>query len=290
LELCILASGSGGNASVLRTPQGTMLIDAGVGPRTCAKRLEGTGVSVNDIRAICLTHLDYDHINPGWINTIIARGIEVYCHASRVEHLLARVEEWELGSAHPDGGKAARLGELVRPFEDEGAFEPLPEVQFRPLAFAHDQDGSHGFLISGQRGRIGYATDLGRVTEELLSWFCDVHVLALESNYDPQMEEESPRPRFLKQRIMSGHGHLSNHQAYAAVRQILDRCQRPPAHIVLLHRSRQCNCPKLLRKLFAQDPRIGPRLTLAEQYERTQWLRSQPSAPLDGEQLALAWD
>ena len=73
LELCILASGSSGNSSVVRTPNGVMLIDAGIGPRMCAKRLGGTGISIADIRAIVLTHLDSDHCNLRWAKTIVAQ-------------------------------------------------------------------------------------------------------------------------------------------------------------------------------------------------------------------------
>jgi hypothetical protein len=92
---------------------------------------------------------------------------------------------------------------------------------------------------------------------------------------------------------MGGAGHLSNEQAFDAVRGILDRAEkrrrRLPRHIVLLHRSRDCNCPRLVRKFFSRDARIAPRLTLAEQFERSEWLRIRPSQPLVGEQLALAW-
>ncbi len=74
---------------------------------------------------------------------------------------------------------------------------------------------------------------------------------------------------------------------------ILDRCDkaahRLPNHIVLLHRSRQCNCPKLVRQLFSRDARIAPRLTLAEQYEPSGWLRPHARDPLAGEQMLLAW-
>jgi hypothetical protein len=107
------------------------------------------------------------------------------------------------------------------------------------------------------------------------------------------MQLTSERPYFLKQRIMGGNGHLSNAQALAAVRQILDRADSRrtplPSSIVLLHRSRQCNCPKLLRQLFTSDARISPRLVLAEQYERTEWLRPSETRARAGEQLVLAW-
>ena len=88
LEFCNLASGSNGNCSVLRTSAGVVLIDAGIGPRTCAKRMDGTGLSLRDVRAICLTHLDNDHFRPSWLGTLLNLGIKVHCHRSRVSDVL----------------------------------------------------------------------------------------------------------------------------------------------------------------------------------------------------------
>ena len=77
------------------------------------------------------------------------------------------------------------------------------------------------------------------------------------------------------------------------MRLILNQCESRgrayPAHVVLLHRSRDCNCPERLRRLFARDVRLAPRLVLAEQYERTEWLRPKREAPYVGGQLQLAW-
>lgn len=278
IEVCVLASGSAGNCSVLRTPGGVVLVDAGIGPRIAAKRLNGTGVSVRDVRAICLTHLDSDHFRPAWLGTILNHGIRVYCHRSRVGDVLELLDH-----------EAAER--LVGGFDD--AFEPVEGLRARAVPLAHDRTGSHAFVFEGFHCRVGWATDLGRVPRELHEAFCDLDLLALESNYDPDMQLSSPRPPFLKFRIMGGAGHLSNEQAYEAIAKILDRCQskkrRLPSHIVLLHRSRECNCPTLLRKLFERDGRIAPRLTLAEQYARTEWLRIRPSPPLVGEQLALSF-
>ena len=287
VELCVLASGSGGNCTVVRTRSGVMLIDAGVGPRVAAARLAGTGVSVADVSAVCLTHLDRDHFNGNWVKTILGGGVRVYCHERRVGDLLRQA----LGPA-PDGHEARDFAALVHGFADD-VFEPLPGLSARAVHFAHDRDGSHGFVLDGFGRRVGWATDLGHVPAHLLEMFCGLDVLAIESNYDPQMQQDSPRPWFLKQRIIGGRGHLSNQQAFEAVRQVLDRCERRglplPEHVVLLHRSRQCNCPRVLRSLFERDARIAPRLTLAEQYERTEWVRPRGANPLAGEQLRLAW-
>ena len=287
VEVCVLASGSAGNCTVVRTPAGALLIDCGIGPRTAAQRLAGTGVSVADVAGICLTHLDHDHFCRNWLKTIFNRGITVYCHESRVDDLVRMA----LGPAplHED---VEQLVARVLTF-DRDAFEAMPGLCLRPLRLAHDRMGSHGFVIEGFGSRIGYATDLGRVPHTLLEEFGDVDLLAIESNYDRQMQLDSPRPAFLKRRIMGGSGHLSNDEAFEAVRGILGRCEArgtpPPAHIVLLHRSRECNCPERLRKLFGRDARVAPRLVLAEQYERSPVLRPRREAPYVGPQLQLAW-
>lgn len=287
VELCVLASGSGGNCTVVRAPTGVMLIDAGIGPRVAGTRLNGTGVRAAEVSAICLTHLDRDHFSLNWVSTVVRHGIRVFCHASRV----ADVAEITFRNV-ADGDEAKAFLKQVIGFEDS-VFEPLPQLSFQPVHLAHDREGSHGFVVDGFGRRIGYATDLGHVPAYLLEMFCGVDVLCIESNYDPQMQEASPRPWFLKQRITGGRGHLSNEQAFDAVRRVLDRCQRRglalPEHVVLLHRSRQCNCPDLLRSLFSRDARIASRLTLTEQFHRTEWIRPGNSRPLAGEQLRLAW-
>ena len=279
IEVCVLASGSMGNGTIVRTPAGVVLIDAGIGPRTTARRLDGTGVRVRDIRAICLTHLDSDHFRPSWLGTVLNHDIKIFCHRSRVGDVLERLDH-----------EAAE--KLIVGFDDE-TFHPLDGLAVRAIPLAHDRTGSHGFVFDGFHCRIGWATDLGRVPRELHEHFVNLDLLALESNYDAEMQLNSARPWFLKNRIMGGAGHPSNEQAYETILRILDRCDRKrrrlPNHIVLLHRSRDCNCPKLLRKLFERDPRIATRLTLTDQFQRSNWLRIRPTPPIVGEQLALAF-
>lgn len=87
LELCILASGSAGNASVLRSPAGVLLIDVGIAPHTLAKRLTDTGVQLADITALCLTHLDRDHCSPRWASTLSRLNIPIRCHVNKADSL-----------------------------------------------------------------------------------------------------------------------------------------------------------------------------------------------------------
>ncbi len=259
-----------------------MLIDAGIGPRAAAKRMTGLGVSTADIKAICLTHLDVDHFNPTWINQIIAGRMTVYCPEDQAAEL------------HSHARRVKRLDDLrphIRLFNGD-AFEPLPGVRCVTMRVAHDKQGSHAYRIDCGKERLAYATDLGHAPAPLINFFMGTTILAVESNYDPDMQLSSLRPQRLKHRIMGGAGHLSNAQAFELVQGVFNAAARDaatplPSHVVLLHRSRQCNCPEIVTRVFSADARIHMRLTLSHPFERTDWLRPVERAALPGEQLRL---
>jgi len=278
ISLRILASGSAGNCSIVRTPAGVIMIDAGLSPRATADRLDGTGVSLDDIKAICLTHLDGDHYQSGWGKFIVERKIKVFCSDRNRREMVTR-------DNHP-------FAPLVKGV-DFNVFEPVPRLCASAVELRHDTEGSTGFRFDCNGNALGYATDLGRVPASLIEAFAGVDLLAIESNYDLSMQLQSARPAFLKNRIMGGRGHLSNAECYSAARKIFDVSQqhhgRLPSHLVLLHRSRECNCPHLLRRFFERDARFAHRLTLAEQHSPTPWLNpiARPKAP--GEQMFFGW-
>jgi phosphoribosyl 1,2-cyclic phosphodiesterase len=270
LSACVLGSGSGGNATVVRFGTRGLLIDAGLGPRTTAARLARASLTLSDLHAVCLTHLDTDHFRKTWVNVLRDLAIPLHLHRWHLPEL-SRVQ----------GGQTLIDAGLVRAFEDAG-FAPFDDdaVAARVLRLQHDRQGTIGYrfdFAGGARGSLGYATDLGHVPEALLDRFAGVDVLCLEANYDEHMTMNSPRPSFVNRRNLSDSGHLSNEQAFAAVREIDARSpHRCPRHIVLMHRSSQCNHPTKLRRVFEAAPSIMRRVTLAEQRTRTRWLHAQP--------------
>lgn len=292
IELCVLGSGSSGNSSLLRLGGEAALIDAGFGPRTMAKRLAGTGVSLSDIRAMFLTHLDHDHFNPAWCAVILQQGIGVYLAEKHVG------EFYEVIERHPSGPSARELQRagLIQTFNGQPFVVRLGDdpagVMVQPIHLQHDQQGSIGYALRCGEHRLGYATDLGSVSDDLIEAMADVHILAIESNYDHQMQVQSNRPAMLKRRVIGPRGHLSNDQAMDAIRRIVERSGRAPTHIVLLHLSRQCNCPELVRAMYAAHPTLGLRLRLSSQLTPTGWLRvptmhAGVQVRLPGEQLAM---
>jgi phosphoribosyl 1,2-cyclic phosphodiesterase len=277
LSFCVLGSGSAGNCTLLRlSGDGEVrhaLIDAGLSPRETTRRLGPLGIGLDDISDILLTHVDHDHFHPGWRNGSAAR-IAFTWRATRRHLRQARA-----------GGLPTRT---TVPFED--AFEITPATRVEATMLPHDELGATGFVIDHAGVRLGYATDLGRVPGSLLDRFAGLTALALESNYDPGLQRASSRPAVLKRRIMGGLGHLSNEQALEAVLDIAARCELH--HVALLHLSRQCNDPAIVRRLFAERaPQLLGRLTITNQHVPTPMLEvgppsaGSPEAPRPGRQL-----
>ncbi len=109
--------------------------------------------------------------------------------------------------------------------------------------------GVASFRIRVGGAELGFATDVGRPSDELARHLSGVDVLAIESNYCPVMQEHSGRPAFLKRRITGGAGHLSNQQSAALTRRI-----SPGRAAVLLHLSPQCNLESLARREHEPAP------------------------------------
>ena len=147
-----------------------------------------------------------------------------------------------------------------------------------------------GFRFDSSAGSIGYATDLGHAPLRLVEHLAGVDLLCLESNYDEHMTIHSPRPSFVNRRNMSDSGHLSNDQAFEAVQRICQASNGPnPRHILLMHRSRQCNHPQKVKRIFERDPQLARRITLTEQRRRTRWFVIKPQPVLTRRQLRLEW-
>ena len=263
ISFCVLGSGSGGNCTLLKldTDGGHryVLIDAGLSPRKTTAQLAPLGVTPDDITDVLLTHVDTDHLHRGWVETDNPPPFTWRAH-------------------HRHMSRVIQAGVPVRRTEPfEAVIELGDQTLVETTALPHDHLGSTGFVIDHRGTRLGFATDLGRATTSLFERFTRLDAVAIESNYDPALQLASARPASLKQRIMSGLGHLSNAQALEAVLRI-DRAGRL-RHVVLLHLSRQCNDSRLVLDLYArQAPHLLGRLTVTNQHVPTPMLHVAPAA------------
>jgi phosphoribosyl 1,2-cyclic phosphodiesterase len=201
LLFCPLFSGSGGNATLVATQRTRLLIDAGMSALAIGRALDNLSVSLRDIDGVLITHEHTDHVKG--IATLAKRyGIPVY----------ANEKTWLAMS-----GIAAEVpGPLLRVFETGSDFY-VSDIAVRSFATPHDAAESVGFTLCAKGSTACLMTDIGHVTKELIVRAMEADVVLIESNHDEGLLKSGPYPAYLKRRILSGTGHLSNADAGLAV-------------------------------------------------------------------------
>jgi len=191
LRVCLLASGSKGNALFIESSGTRLLIDAGLSAKEICSRLARLEVDGDMLDAILVSHDHGDH----------CRGLGPMARKCRLPVYI-----------HPDTlGALPNLGriDLLHEFESGGAFT-VGDLKVETVPLTHDAAHTVGFRIVGREGAVGIATDLGIATRLVRDRLQGCRVLVVETNHDEELLRDGPYPWHLKQRIRSNHGHLSN--------------------------------------------------------------------------------
>ena len=232
IQFCSLASGSSGNSYLIRTEKTALLIDAGISASRIAEALVRARTDPDEVKGILITHEHVDHIG-GLLPT--ARRI-------KDAQLFATGDTWDKIDSEPRT-RISVPDERKEKIVPGDAFT-LGDIEITPIALSHDAVQTVGYSLKNEAGEISVITDTGIFTEEMASATADSDVFVIEANHDTDMLLHGPYPPFLKQRILSEHGHLSNAAAARAILDIfnLDRKQRC---VLLAHLSHENNDPKL---------------------------------------------
>ena len=191
LTVCPLASGSAGNATVVTGVGGSLLVDAGLSARELLARADEVGVSANTLCGMLITHCHTDHSRGA---PVLARKLKIPIYGTR--STLRRLT-------------GLRGSETLRPIPASGEFT-LAGLQIETLGVSHDAPGT---VIVRIDRRVGIATDLGMVDAKVADFIDRLEGLLLEFNHDEELLANGPYPEYLKRRILSDEGHLSNRQA-----------------------------------------------------------------------------
>jgi phosphoribosyl 1,2-cyclic phosphodiesterase len=212
-------SGSSGNAFLLDTGEARIVFDCGVGIRRMRAEMVELGVA-GRLDAIVITHEHSDHISA--LKSLTRyEACPVYASAGTLA---------EIG--HQTGWQTLRAGQATT----------IAGVRIDPVRVSHDAAEPLGFLIDAGEERIALFTDLGAPQAEVSDAVEDATVVVLESNYCEHMLRYSAYPPFLKRRIRSQIGHLSNDDCAATLVESL----QPGAHTVwLAHLSENNNAPEV---------------------------------------------
>ncbi|VEN73108.1 MBL fold metallo-hydrolase [Candidatus Desulfarcum epimagneticum] len=245
LSLCVLASGSRGNAVYISGRRASVLLDAGLSGIEIQRRLSSRGIDPADIDAIVVSHEHDDHIRGAGI---LSRRFDIPVY---ITPRTRRAAEGRLGRVH-----------AFKPFETGRDFK-IGDLTFQPFSISHDAEDPAGFAVSQNGAKIGIATDLGAATALVKERLKGCAALALEANHDPAMLMEGPYPWHIKQRIKGRTGHLSN----AAARDLLEEIKHPGLrHVVLAHLSGTNNtASKALEEAAKALSDVDARLCAARQ-------------------------
>jgi phosphoribosyl 1,2-cyclic phosphodiesterase len=196
MEVTILASGSKGNCAYIRGDSGALLVDAGLSARETMRRLRLAGGDETLIEAILVTHEHADHVSG--VNVLARRlGVPVYATEGTLAGFNMRK------SSNGITTETCTCGWRF----------PVGDFTIEPFAASHDALEPCGYCIEEGGIRIGCCTDTGTITSGMMDVLRSCDAVLLESNHCPDMLKSGPYPEFLKRRIRSKSGHLSNEDA-----------------------------------------------------------------------------
>lgn len=219
-----LFSGSKGNCALLTTNNTKILIDCGTSYKALTKALKSVNVSPKQINAVFITHSHSDHI-AGLFNFVkYNASTEVFVHKKGYGELYGKTF-WQANT-----------------FEENFLYRDI-SVSFFPCS--HDASCCVGYAFKAENKLICYVTDTGCVSENLINFVKGCDSLVIESNHDYRMLAEGNYPFYLKKRIESSMGHLSNEQTASLIQAILGY---GTTKILLAHLSENNNNPNLALK------------------------------------------
>ena len=224
MKLTSLYSGSSGNCLLLVQNETKLLIDAGLSGSKIQAMLKIAGVEPCELSAILITHEHNDHISGAGI---LSRRFDLPVYAN--ERTMAAMRSC-LGKVKEEN---------LRVFENRAPFF-IGDVEIRPFCSCHDAADPVGYRFNDGKSALAVATDIGVVTEEIAQNLLGCKAVFLEANHDVQMLKTGSYPYYLKQRILSDHGHLSNESAGDFCCALI---QRGAEKIVLGHLSQHNNTP-----------------------------------------------
>ena len=225
-----LYSGSGGNSTFIRVGDDAILIDAGKSARALCRALTDIGEDIDNIKAIFITHEHTDHVSA---LEVIAKKHALPIHITSV-------------SAERFDGRSTPCCLLRMMTHGVEFCEQVGELKISSFRTPHDSRMSVGYRIEffegEQKRTIGFATDIGYISDEIRENLRGCEAVVLESNHDLDMLMTGPYPRDLKLRVASKRGHLSNRECADFAIELANSGTRG---ILLAHLSKENNEPTL---------------------------------------------
>jgi len=253
IKACSLASGSNGNSYFIQTGDDCFLIDAGISCKQIVLRLKKIGHDMSDIKGVFITHEHADHI----------RGLDVLTRKYKIPAYITKKTANALRFPITNH-RYIKADDKIR----------INNTIIKSFSKNHDAVEPCSFQVNYKNKNITVLTDVGIACEKVKKHIKDSSIIFLETNYDEQMLMEGRYPIYLKKRISSDIGHLSNYDSSLL---ILEHASSELKHIFLSHISENNNTPELAYKTFSslisQRKDIKPSTTITSRYKVSEIFR-----------------
>ncbi len=227
-RICPLFSSSSGNSTYIGTQNGGILVDAGASFKGICEALDSAGGSIDEIAAVFITHEHDDHIKG--LKTLLNKTNATLFASAKTLEKLAELD------------KIPTKSNVVAIDDD---FTEINGIIAHRFSTSHDCEGSSGYsFILPDNKKVAVCTDSGIMTEQMRSALLGNDLVLLESNHDIQMLKQGPYPPYLKVRILSDLGHLSNN---ACAGELCGLISSGTTRFILGHLSQHNNTPMIAR-------------------------------------------
>jgi len=228
MKVQTIASGSKGNCTIVLGSSANLIIDMGISYRTLKKVLEENSLSFTDFSAILITHCHKDHTS-GLSSLLSHTKLKVFISEKMYDSLKEIVPYTSCNFIDQDFA--------------------INDINIKLLPTTHDAPSSTGFLIKEENRSLVYITDTGYINRKILNKIVNVNCYIIESNHDEVMLMDGPYPRFLKERVISDKGHLSNKTTAKYLSKIVGPNTK---NIILAHRSETNNTEEKIKEAIEE--------------------------------------
>ena len=219
--VCTLASGSKGNSTYVASSSTKILIDLGTTSMYVEKKLKDIEVDPKDINAILISHTHSDHIN----------GLKVFVKKYNPTLFLTEKMLKDINQIFP-------VTNYV--IIDDDFY--IDDMSVKVIKTSHDASDSNGYIIESDGKSVVYITDTGYINQKNHKLLKNKNIYVFESNYDVEMLLNGKYPYYLKQRIISDRGHLSNKDSSYYLSKFIGKDTKK---VILAHLSHENNEPSI---------------------------------------------
>ena len=125
---------------------------------------------------------------------------------------------------------------------EDKTFNIDEDINIETFNTSHDAKGSRGYIINYKDKSLVYVTDTGYINQRIIPKITNKSAYIFESNHDVEMLMHGRYPSWLKQRVSSDVGHLSNGQAGTYLSKVIgDNTKK----VILAHLSEENNTPEI---------------------------------------------